>query len=709
MGFASETAASWCFRTRRLVCVVAVAFTVPSLAFGQAAGTPKPEIDHSSACPLTPGEYQNAGYVIRRVKVHNVFNLFRVLDPLSDASKVMVPRENTPFRVAEANSAASALTDLLHGRPEENESPIVVTAVVNFIDNCTESNGERRLDLIYTTLTNRVPLASGVTLESREKIAEDAPEAIGAVRTPRLTLHAAPRVSYTASDHVQAGGTVAVRAPMRVFDTVAGDAWGSSSSHVLRGSLAGAYDGAGVIKHSDWRFSGSDVERPTGLEGLLQKRVMGQVSAQTRPAGKTGVVFRFGGSVEGGRDDVSDSPALVAPGALSETGYAAARMYAGLSLNLPRHTLAGSYGFAFGAVADGPRVDYRKSIVDVAYGFRGLVGDHRGFELETRAAAGWLQTPGNVPQIERFFGGNVAQDFMEGDTWRIRAAPMIRSFPNGTLNRVLPGAPVGGTNFFSVNLTLSVPVWRIPLVPTAISSLPEFSEALDSAKGTAREATKSYYRARDPAQKLVVGEAMTISETLERLLGRLEQIKPGVPPAVQERFDTCLTAVDMAQGFMMHLEDTGYGPITTSIVPELLRDCREGLGTDVQDAMVNTEYMRLSTSADVVAKTLTQIDEMTVGRKTEEDLGFAFRALDTVVHEVNGLSIGPLVIVDVARIGPQIEGSGGGVRYGIGGGVRVSVMNVININVAYVKNPSPRAWESPGAMFASLEFVDLFR
>jgi hypothetical protein len=709
MRVASETAPSWRFRQRRLAFVLAIALTGPSTASGQTPETTQPDVGHAQGCPLTPAAYQNAGYIIRQVQVRNTFNLFRILDPLSSVSRVTFPSPNRPFRVGEANKAARALTDVLHGRPEENESPIVVTAVVNFIDNCTDTNGERHLDLIYRSITSRVPLATGVTFESRQAIADDAPEAIGAVRTPRLTMRATPSVVYTASDHLQAGGQVAVHAPMRIFDTATVEARGSSTSHVFSASLAGDYDGAGLIQHTDWRFSGSDVERPTGLEGLLQRRLMGQVSGQTRPVGPKGVVLRFGGSVQGGSGDVSGPPAATPEGTLSTTDYTAAQMYGGMSVNRSRQVFAASYGFMLGSVPGGAGVDYRKSIVDVAHGFRARVGDHRVLEIETRGSAGWLQTPGNVPVVERFFGGNVAQDFIEGDAWRIRAAPMIRSFPNGTLNRLSPESAAGGTSFFSVNFSASAPAWRMPLVPTVISSLPEFSTALDSAQGTARSATATYYRGKDPAQKLAVDEAKVVVETLDRLLARLEQIKAGVPPAVMDRFSTCLDAVDTAQGNMMHLTETGYGPIANSIVPDLLRDCRDSLGADVQDAMADAEYLRLSTSAAVVKKMLSQIDENTIAEKTEEDLGFAFRALDTIVHEVNGLSVGPVFMFDVAHIGPQVNASGGDVRYGIGGGVRLSVMNVVNIDVAYVKNPSPREWEEPGAFFLSLDFVDLFR
>ena len=696
-------------RRQRTACLAPVVAAMIGVVCGQGTATAQQLAPgQSTGCPLSPGEYERAGYTIRELSVHNVFNWFRAVDHLTDRSQVDFPGENTPFRVSQANRAANALNERLHGRPEENTSPIVVTVVVNYIDNCVDANGIRQLDLVYTTLTNRLPLATGLTFESRQAVNDDAPAAVGAIAQPRVSLRATPHLAYTASDRLQVGGQVAVHAPLGLFDTLAGDAWGSSTSHLFRGSLEGAYDGAGPIAHSTWRLSGSDVERPIGSTGLLERRIMGQTSAQTRPVGANGVVFRFGASVESGHDDASDEQPLVVPGSLINTRYGAARVYGGASLNLPRHVLTGSYGFMLGSVPDGPRIDYRKSLVDAAYAFRSNVGDHRTLEVETRATAGWLTAPGLVPVAERFFGGNVAQDFIEGDAWRIRAAPMIRSFPNGTLNRTTPGSPTGGDNFFSLNVTVAVPAWRVPLVPSTISSIPEFANALSSAKGTARETTSAYYRSKDPAQKLVVDEAAKVTAALDRLAKRLEQLERGAPAGVKARLADCSEAVDEAQGNMGHLEDTGYGPIASSIVPDLLRTCRDAPGTDLQDPTVTAEYAQLTASATAVAEKLRQIDEKTITRKVDEDLGFAFRALDTLIHEVNGISIGPMFIVDAARIGPQKE-SAGGVRYGIGGGVRVSIMNVMNISAGYAKNPSPRAWESPGALFVSLDFVDLFR
>ena len=162
-------------------------------------------------------------------------------------------------------------------------------------------------------MTSRIPLASGVTFESGEAIRADTPDAIGAARQPRVSLQAKPRLAYTATDRLQAGGELVLRAPLLLFQSIEAAAWGSDKSHVLRGSLRGELDAAGLLAHTDWRFSASDVERPTDSQGLLQRRVMGQVATQTRPLGASGIVFRLGGSVEDGRERVSGADAGASP------------------------------------------------------------------------------------------------------------------------------------------------------------------------------------------------------------------------------------------------------------------------------------------------------------------------------------------------------------------------------------------------------------
>jgi hypothetical protein len=110
-----------------------------------------------------------------------------------------------------------------------------------------------------------------------------------------------------------------------------------------------------------------------------------------------------------------------------------------------------------------------------------------------------------------------------------------------------------------------------------------------------------------------------------------------------------------------------------------------------------------------VAEKVKQVRNDLAETKADEDLQFAFRAMDTFVHQVNALSVGPAIAFDAARIGPQVASQGGGFRYGVGFGTRIVVMNVLNLTAGYAWNPAPRPWEKRGALFFALTVTDLLR
>ena len=95
--------------------------------------------------------------------------------------------------------------------------------------------------------------------------------------------------------------------------------------------------------------------------------------------------------------------------------------------------------------------------------------------------------------------------------------------------------------------------------------------------------------------------------------------------------------------------------------------------------------------------------------KADADLKFAFTAMDTFINDVNAVAIGPVVALDAARLGPQLESAAGGTRDGVGIGARLSIVNVLHLTALYSWNPSPQPWESRGAWLMSLTLTDLLR
>jgi hypothetical protein len=385
------------------------------------------------------------------------------------------------------------------------------------------------------------------------------------------------------------------------------------------------------------------------------------------------------------------------------------RAYAGLGLNTDQQSLSASYGLLLGRLPGGGVVDYRKHIVDVAWDSRYKIADHTIIQLETRATAGWLQAPRAAPISERFFGGNIEHYFIEGDSWQIRSNPVIRSIPDNRLNRSSDGSARGGENFAVLNITASIPAWRYPLIPTWLSHSPTFKSAVEQAQGTARSQAVVYYRSKDPAQKSMETDAAQIAASVETLFKRLSDIQATVDSSIAEPFGDCLDEVDLSRDRMAHLKDTGFGPISTVILPKIQAACQGAWADKLNDSILKVQLSRMETLAKSVSNKVAQVRNDLAEKKADEDLSFAFHAIDTFVNQVNALSVGPAVLFDFAHIGPQVDASAGGIRKGVGLGARVTVMNVLNLTGGYAWTISPRPWEKSGALFFSLSITDLLR
>jgi hypothetical protein len=675
-----------------------------------AAGVSSAQPAADTGCTLSPGEYERTGYVLRRVNVRHVLNFLRIVSPLGNLSD-QFPQQGAPFSVDAANRAEKALTSILDGRPQENDSPFAVTIVVGSIEHCTSADGPRQLDLVFRVLTTRIPLMSGLTPESRKAQDDDPALAVGSVRRS-VPITFAPRIAYDAADRTQAGGQLALHPRAGFIRSASLEGRGSSTSHLILGSVSGIRNSPGPFTTSDWRVSWSDAESPVADDRMKERRLLAQAATETRPFGQVGAIVRLGASLEGGTQGIDLAERTLDPTLLAQSGYGSLRSYVGTAWNTEHHQLSGSYGLLLGRVTGGGLVDYRKHIADLAYAVRKNVADHRTLSIESRVTAGWLDVPHLAPASERFFGGNVPHDFIESNAWSIRDRPFIRSFPNNYLGSSLDGSTAGGSNFQAFNLTGSIPLWRIPLVPSEISTLAAFRGAIEVTKGTARQQLSSYYRAKDPAQRTVENEVVAVSSSLNNLFQHATDIQASTPQPLRPGVKDCADAADEARDKMRNLGDTGYGPIATVIVPDVVAACPNDLVAGLSDPVIASELDHLQALARRVSAALAAINEPDIKDRVEEDLGFAFRAFDTFVQEVNVVSVGPVLFFDAARLGhPSADPSAppDRFRYAIGGGVRVAIMNLMNITAGYAWNPSRRGSEKAGAFAVSFELIDLFR
>ena len=91
-----------------------------------------------------------------------------------------------------------------------------------------------------------------------------------------------------------------------------------------------------------------------------------------------------------------------------------------------------------------------------------------------------------------------------------------------------------------------------------------------------------------------------------------------------------------------------------------------------------------------------------------EAVDYTGHVFDVIFREMNLVAISPVVMLDVARLDPQMSPTYRGLRYGIGGGVRFSLVT-FDITAAYSWNPDRRPGEGRGAFVFSMDISDLFR
>ena len=671
--------------------------------------TAERQVVGGGGCELAPGAYESQGYAVRRVEVRGTFDWFQLMpSTAARAAGIDLPVEGEPFRVDRAVAAAKALESRLHAPFLGSESLVDVTVVVSVIENCSDLDGRKLLDIHYRTFTSLLTHARGLTIESRDAQRTDPAEAAGTL-APARRVKLAPMAAYNASDNFLAGGTVTVRNVADRIDAIDAQAVASNRSHLFRLAMAGSSTPhLKWLDTGDWRISVAD-QKEAGSPGdqFSTTAFKGQFAAQTRAFGSASALFRFGGSLEGGNQEAS----VTSNGTPVDdrTGYGALRAAAGVATGGNRYSAAASYAVLLGHVPGDSVVSYSKQIADFVWESQIPVADHIALQLEARVNAGWLLGSNTAPVAEFFRGGNREESFLEGESWIIRANPFIRSVPSNQLDRTSPETSLGGDRFAAMNVTLSAPVWRYPLIPLWLSRSESFKSGIDAAKQTGKSQAVVYYQSKDPAQKLMAADAARVTTVLDTLFDGLTAAQDSVDAAHKDALDDCLDAADTARDKMTHLKDTGFGPIATSVVPGVASGCVAELAAALPPQTLTAHLQELATLGASIAGTQKQVRTDVAEAKADEDLKFAFSAMDTFINDINAVAVGPVLSFDAARIGPQTADQAGGTRYGIGLGVRVSIVNVLHLTALYAWNPSPLPWESRGAWMMTLNVSDLLR
>lgn len=304
---------------------------------------------------------------------------------------------------------------------------------------------------------------------------------------------------------------------------------------------------------------------------------------------------------------------------------------------------------------------------------------------------------------------------MPGDSWNIRSNPVIRSIPADRFSQTENGA--GGTRFISYNMTAGIPIWRRPLVPPELSHDSEFTDELNGQLRTATSLLQPDYAAKDPHFQRVTARLDELQSSLDKLQALVSAAQPSAPEPLAQQLKACVSAINTAkrrtQAAVQSKGAAQYGDVSTLLTVNETEDrlnkvrsaCLEGLNSQLYDAQIAAAAENLEQIHAEMEKEFALIDQSAASKQAESEMSYVKRTLNSILYEMNFLSLGPMLIFDVAHMGPA--GSKLGTRYGIGGGLRFTLVSHVDFTIGYAANPKRITGEAPGAFFFSMRFKDL--
>jgi hypothetical protein len=689
---------------RDLVSVVALVLGagVPSDASGQTA---------AEGCFERPGFYESEGYRIRQIIVESPFDFvgsFRGV--LAEARERLPVRAGEAYRGELVTNGVAVLEEAARRETAAVLSPVEVTATIAYLTDCVSDGAGKSLVVAYRVYTSRLPLSYTRTFEAGSRVATN-PAAAAGVSSRRL-IHVEPSVRYNRTDKVSVGVRAAARDFLRVG---AFDAEVQASTRMQTVSVSAAdsrsLDAAGLNTIS-WRVDYRYADLPLNV-GARRTHVGGALFSLDFAHLPGGALLRAGAAVEGGRAGSTLAAVSLPPETVASSEIFSVKAFAGASWQTPRHSLRLSYGLQASSTGEGFDGGFTKQLVDATYRARVLPVDYRPLDIDLRFTAGWIANGGRLPVSERFFGGNVPEEFLPVASWSIRANPLIRSFARAELADDGVFA-AGGERFLAVNLNLAPTVWGRPLVPPDLVANPEFQSRVDAGLSSAESFLEQSYANDSPAFRAFVAVNVEelrelLSESLDSIRAAFAPLEESIPAEQQDRWEECDVTVEGAQLALDNLEIEGSSVLVTFrtlSAPDRQLDNVLGCVEDPIFSAVREKMLAASAAVrDAQARmrtSLSLIDERETTARAREALQPARNVLDRFFHELTLASVAPIALFDVARLGR----SDSGFRYAVGAGVRFSLVSAMHLTTVYAVNPDRRPGERRGTLLFSFDVAE---
>jgi hypothetical protein len=698
-------------KTYRCFCLWLLMVATPMAA---AAGDSSALI--SGSCDRTPGFYAGSHYRVGQIIVNAPFYYLNSLRTvMQQAAAAKGPKPGSEYNSGQVTAGQHEIRARLNDQAASLHLPVTVNVVTAEIRDCRADTDPPTLNVAYYAFVSWFPFSPIATYESRAAGAGDPSRA--AHVEPRFEL--VPQLLYNHSMQTSGGVRTSLKTPLGKFDI---DAIASPSGEIVETTHVARFDWrSGLMRSAEWRTGYLYSDVPANPGRLIQSRLTSQFVANSTPLNDPGFIFRFGASVGGGHDQAGIPPQPLPPATFLNNPAGEVKAFAGVSLDGSHQSFAASYGVKFGQAQTGLHLDFVKQLADAAYVARiPTRNSHKPLELEAHLTAGWIDGLNGIPYVERFFGGNYDYNFLLGDPWRIRSEPFIRSFPQNTLNRLAPGAAIGGEQFFSSNLTFAATAWQRALVPAVVTGSPGFSQSVDAASNSAQKEIVAYWRSQDPAGAEAIQAIPEAESALQEAIAALKKIGGSIPNTLSESYDDCSLTVIVDQGYLDALAPkTGMFFARLNALQSLstngedgsiqaLSGCLQTFRAQIGATVADSTITRLAAVNRTIQQSLAKIDVAQATGKASKDTAFVQHTVKSLLYEMNLGSISPVFNFDAARIGPQPSGSGGGFRYGIGGGARLTFLDALQLTAGYAWNPTPKPWEGRGAALFGVEVLNLF-
>ena len=665
-------------------------------------------------CP-TGVDFEKSGYIIRFAHVKSPFQYVSALHTaIRNIEAKVADLGGRPYQNREVRKRADEL-EAVNFLPDVIEQPIRISLVMTSVENC--SSGQ--LELLYTVFTTQLAPVLSRTFESYQ-LEKFAPERTAGIDAEINRWRFSPSIAYDRSEQLSGGARLEYRsgnplANYLPFGSLMIDGRASARMHDFSAALSGSVVRvAEWFEWAEWQLNYLNTSNPTDQSSLRQNRFAAQSSAMTRPLGSVQLPLRFGVQLEGGTLRSHFAGSELAHNTVDGSGYGSVKFYLGTTARLDRNVFALSYGLEVGSTRPGSEVGWLKHIADVAHDVSFPVGDHRSLDIESRLTAGIIQVPGSIPASARFYGGNREEPLMPGDNWNIRSNPVIRSIPANRFSQTENGQ--GGTRFISYNMTAGIPIWRRPLVPSELSHDSEFTDELNGQLQTATSLLQPDYAAKDLHFQRVTARLDELQSSLDKLQALVSAAQLSAPEAFGPQLKVCASAITTAkrraQAAVQSRGAAQYGDVSTLLTVNETEDrlnkvhsaCLQGLNSP-QDVQITAAAESVEEIHSEMEKEFALIDQSVASKQAESEMSYVKRTLNSILYEMNFLSLGPMLMFDVAHMGPA--GSKLGTRYGIGGGLRFTLVSHVDFTVGYAANPKRITGEAPGAFFFSMRFKDL--